>query len=270
MPFDGGATHLGTEWTKNATRILGIPLHSLGELLLPDYIMEAADDQQLLRERLSGTYRQLLLNLLAGHLFAYNCWLAVKMLATHRRSVPGWLCLLPAALGMAAGIVAALSVFPVGLSCRRISWYVGFAMVMAIICNSAIVLQKAYLVLYRQRWVLFVGTLLLLPQLGFMYVAWMLSPVTVAADTGCVVNYAPFLPWFWFGSTAPINLLFMGIFSHVAYKQYRRYGSDAWRKLARDGIQTMCLVVLCNIVCACGMVLQLGGKFSEMFFLVDW
>jgi hypothetical protein len=40
--------------------------------------------------------------------------------------------------------------------------------------------------------------------------------------------------------------------------------------MARDDMQTMCLVIVCNLVCACGMLFEIGGKSSEMFFLVDW
>ncbi|KAI8050480.1 hypothetical protein BDF22DRAFT_695155 [Syncephalis plumigaleata] len=270
MPFDHTDHQLGTDWIKNATYIVGIPMHPLGEISLPDYIMEVASDQEQFRARIFGVYRQLLLNLLAGHIFVYNFYLAVRIITTYRRSIPGWLCLFPSALGVVTGLIAALSMFPTGLTCRRISWFVGFAITTTIICNSAIVLHKAYLVLYRKPWVLIVGIIFILPQLGFMYAGWMLSPVTVAADTGCVVNYSSLLPWFWFGSTAPINALFSGIFSYVAYKQYRTFGSEAWKRMMRDGIQTMCLVVVCNIVCACGMLFEIGGKLSEMFFLVDW
>lgn len=39
-----------------------------------------------------------------------------------------------------------------------------------------------------------------------------------------------------------------GIFNYVAYKQYKLYESETWKRLAQDGIQIMCLVVLCNII----------------------
>jgi hypothetical protein len=68
----------------------------------------------------------------------------------------------------------------------------------------------------------------------------------------------------------PLNVLFSTIFSHVAYKQYRLFGSDAWRRLAKDGIQTMCLVTACNIICGLIMIFEIGGDFSQLSVAVDW
>ncbi|KAI9596834.1 hypothetical protein BDF19DRAFT_436956 [Syncephalis fuscata] len=222
---------LKEEWKQNATSILGIRLHPLGEISLPDFVLESADDRELTHIKLTGIYRQLIFNLLAAHLFVYNSCLAFKMILAQRRSFPGWLCLIPAVMGMGAGLLAALSIFPTGLNCRKIS------------C---------------------------VPQLLPMYFGWASSPVTIKADTGCIVHYSYQFPWYWFGLTAPINAFFSAIFAHVAYKQYRTFGSDAWKRLTRDGIRTMCLVVLCNIFCATGIIIKLGGMFSEMFLLVDW
>jgi hypothetical protein len=46
---------------------------------------------------------------------------------------------------MVAGITAGLFMFPTGLSCRKIVWYVEFAIITTIIYNSAIVHTKRIL-----------------------------------------------------------------------------------------------------------------------------
>jgi hypothetical protein len=78
------------------------------------------------------------------------------------------------------------------------------------------------------------------------------------------------MPIYWFTATIPINLLFSATFSIIAYRNYKQYGSDAWKRLAREGIQTMCLVVACNVFCALCIALQVVGDFSGMFFIFDW
>ena len=78
------------------------------------------------------------------------------------------------------------------------------------------------------------------------------------------------MPWVWFGAAMPINVLFSSVFSHVAYKQYRIFGSDTWKRLTRDGIQTMCLVVACNVICVLILLFEIGGDLSEVSYAVDW
>jgi hypothetical protein len=51
-----------------------------------------------------------------------------------------------------------------------------------------------------------------------------------------VTNYSPYLPWYWFGVVAPLNVRFSSVFIHVAYKQYILLGSDAWKRLAWNAI----------------------------------
>ncbi|KAI9596804.1 WD40-repeat-containing domain protein [Syncephalis fuscata] len=115
-----------------------------------------------------------------------------------------------------------------------------------------------------------VGVFFILPQLTFLAIVIIFCPITLDDISGCVINYPHFLPWYWLGVAAPINAFFSAVFSYIAYRQYRLYGSDAWKRLARDGIQTMCLVVLCNVVCGICIIFKVGGNFSEMFFLADW
>jgi hypothetical protein len=82
--------------------------------------------------------------------------------------------------------------------------------------------------------------------------------------------YPSFVPFYWFGAVGSVNLLFSAIFCWVTYKQYRQFGSDAWRKLAHDGIQTMCMVTVCNIISYCIILVDTGGSFADILFPLDW
>jgi hypothetical protein len=115
-----------------------------------------------------------------------------------------------------------------------------------------------------------VGTILILPQLGLTYIGFRFSVSTLETHGGCVTNYSPFLPWSWFGTMVPLNILTSAVFSYVAYQQYKLFGSDAWKRLAKDGTQTTCLVIVCNVTCGWILIFEIGGDFSEMSFIADW
>ncbi|KAI9594994.1 hypothetical protein BDF19DRAFT_88768 [Syncephalis fuscata] len=135
--------------------------------------------------------------------------------------------------------------------------------------NSTIMLERAYLALRRQYWIAILGAALISPHLGFGFFILSNSPTLFNDDNDCVIDYPTYVPWYWLIASIPINTLFSGIFCYVSYKQYSRFGSSAWKRLAQDGIQTMCLVALCNIICSVIVVEKLFDGFSEMFFTVD-
>jgi hypothetical protein len=110
----------------------------------------------------------------------------------------------------------------------------------------------------------------MLPQLcyGIFIMVW--AYISLDDNSACVMHYPSFIPWYWFGAVASINSLFSFIFCRVAYRQYRIFGSDSWRRLTHDGIQTMCLAVLCNIVCCFFIITRIGGNYSDILFPIDW
>jgi hypothetical protein len=75
---------------------------------------------------------------------------------------------------------------------------------------------------------------------------------------------------YWVAINVPFNVLFSTIFCYIAYAQYKLYGSDIWRRLARQGIQTMCLALLCNTVCAAIVVACNDKTDPDMLIAVDW
>ena len=180
-----------------------------------------------------------------------------------------WCCFIPSFTYILVYIMYVLLLFDIAFNCRHIVWWTIVMIGVSYICNSLILLQKAHLVLLRQRWVLYTGIPLILPQLGYIICNFIFSYITIDADIGCNLYYAKFNIWYWFCMIIPINVLFSSIFCYVAFHQYRTYGSDAWKRLIREGIQTMCLAVLCNLVSCVSLMLQIGGSKSDMFYLVD-
>ncbi|KAI9596869.1 hypothetical protein BDF19DRAFT_324654 [Syncephalis fuscata] len=106
-------------------------------------------------------------------------------------------------------------------------------------------------------------------QYSSSYSLFSFSPMTIKEYGGCVFNYTDAQSYSWLATVLPVNAFFSAIFSYVVYKQYKTFGLDAWRRLAGDGIQTMCLVILCNIVCGVLLICRAFGEFSDLFFIID-
>ncbi|KAI8050466.1 hypothetical protein BDF22DRAFT_745340 [Syncephalis plumigaleata] len=237
---------------------MGIPLHPLGEVDTVAYMTEFPDNLETAAV------------LLSTFIFIRNLKITIGMVMSRTRTLSSWCCLAPALMGTAFGITVVYALLFSGLCCRKIFWLSGFINTMAIMCNSIVLLQKAYLVLCRKRWIAIFGTIFTLPQLGFLVIVVVCCPVTIEPNLGCVLYYPTYLPLYWFLASMPISLFFSAIFSHIAYRQYSMFGSDAWKRLARDGIQTMCLAVICNVVCGIIIVFQIGGNYAIMFYVADW
>ncbi|KAI8058247.1 hypothetical protein BDF22DRAFT_739657 [Syncephalis plumigaleata] len=262
---------IGTEWIKNATTTLwSIPLHPSGEIWVTNYLLEEPSNIPLIRRRLYSLLIQLLLVIICSCIFMRNLILSLHMIWMRPRTLSSWCCFITSALGVSVGVITGLAVYTPTIGCRFIVWYFTFGVAGATLCNSIIVLQNAYLVMCKQRWIVYVGIPFMLPQVLLTPFMWTSCPVTLSIDGGCTLNYPAYVIWVWFILLIPINTFFSAIFIYVAHRQYCKFGSDAWHHLARNGTQIMVLVVLCNIICALVILFSFGGQLSEMFFPIDW
>jgi uncharacterized membrane protein YeiH len=112
---------------------------------------------------------------------------------------------------MAFCVVGYMVVLNAGTNCRMTIW-TGVCMgSFGQLCKHIILLQKVYLVLYRQKWVLIVGGILVLPQLSHSFFIFK-GFNTVIVDDFCGMYYPSFVPFYWFGAVGSVNLLFSAIF----------------------------------------------------------
>ncbi|KAI8050519.1 hypothetical protein BDF22DRAFT_695388 [Syncephalis plumigaleata] len=265
---------MDTEWQKNATTWAGIPLHPLGEIPIYDYISGDNTEYGISRAesqaRLIGILQKTVTFTVLPFIFVRNFLVSIKIINSHAGSISGWCCLIASAIG------SGLCLLPISVTifretnCRHLSWALVLALCLSTIANGIIILHKAYLALLRQRWVVITGAFFVSLQLGFMIAAIRYTPITINQEHGCAVNYGTFLSYAWIGTVLPVNLFFSAIFSIVAYRQYVSFGSDAWKRLAKNGVQTMCFVVLCNIVCGVMTISRLLGNLSDICFVADW
>ncbi|KAI9591756.1 hypothetical protein BDF19DRAFT_248201 [Syncephalis fuscata] len=147
---------------------------------------------------------------------------------------------------------------------------VGFLITLGVIFNSTILLLKVNLVLYQKKWVTYIGIIFILPQLGFAFILVRYSFVILEAKVGCSVYYPPIFLWYWIGTNMPINVFFSAVFCRIALKQYYMFGSDAWKRLAQDGIQTICLALAINLTCCIAIISCVGSANRDMLFSADW
>ncbi|KAI8050563.1 hypothetical protein BDF22DRAFT_745435 [Syncephalis plumigaleata] len=204
-----------TDWVKNATYVLGVPLHPLGEVNVYDFYTMTSGDIEEQRLRLRGTQLELVVCVFVTFLFGYNMISSSKMVAIRPTAFNSWCCFIPSVTGS---------------SVAR--------------CSS--------------------------PDITSESLPGTLSTEMGHAELGCVVYYPASILWYWFSIHTPLNVFFSAIFCHVAYRQYKLFGSDAWKRLTQDGIQTMCLAVLCNIICCILAITRINDSNSDMFLCADW
>ncbi|KAI9597843.1 hypothetical protein BDF19DRAFT_434619 [Syncephalis fuscata] len=259
-----------TEWIKNATYFWGIPLNPRGEIILEELYNKTFNDLEQERIQLSNILNYCILSTIISYLFMRNFIVSAKAVIMYRRLLAPWCCLIAALPSMAFPLQNVLFLFEIRVSCRTTVWYGWFSISTAQFFYSIILLQKAYLIVSRRKWILYTGIPLILPRLSFGFVI-MFSSFATMDDTGaCNIYYDLFIPYYWFGATVTINMILFFIFCNAAYKQYRKFGSRAWKKLARDGIQAMTMVIVCNITCCLLVIFQVNDDRCDMFFWLDW
>ncbi|RKP10275.1 hypothetical protein THASP1DRAFT_27959 [Thamnocephalis sphaerospora] len=260
---------LSSDWKKDATYQWGIPLHPLGELNSPEYILQAQGNLEEMRSRHGNLSMQSMCNVFFFFIFLRNLYLAARITYQRRRMLASWCCILQAAAGLASALSGTTDYLPHGTPCRVTLWVNGVGVAVSALCVGSTLLQKAYLAHQRNKWLLGIGIILLVPQPVFTYMVWT-SPGIMTPAGGCLSCYPSYLPWIKLAMDLPINLVFSTAFLTVVYRQYRMYGSKAWARLVRNGIQTMCLVVLSNLICMFGVAFKVVGVYSQFFFIVDW
>ncbi|KAI9594995.1 hypothetical protein BDF19DRAFT_88755 [Syncephalis fuscata] len=264
---------LSETWRESAVKLFNIPLHPSGEMSPYTAIIQNTDNQTLTMEatrvRLAGLQVQIVVNIVLSMIFILNLNVSIQTAKSRLKNIGVWCCIISSVLGASIGLASTLVVLDYA-NCRQFVWYNLCAGTVAICCNSTTVLQQAHLALQRKRRTAIAGILCILLELSIGPLAIAFSYVTVEDHGGCVAHYPRFVAWLWFLAIMPINAFFSAIFSYIVYKQYRKFGSDAWRRLARHGIQTMCLVVLCNIICGACLILKAAGDISPAFFNFDW
>ncbi|RKP07169.1 hypothetical protein THASP1DRAFT_31020 [Thamnocephalis sphaerospora] len=260
---------LGKDWEKNATYFGRIPLHPLGEQTLFAYLTIGRDYSNEQRTRFNGINMQIVSSMLALWMFLRCTQSAVSMVYTNPSRLVSWCCLLHSLSGTIYVVVVLSSLSPLGATCRQTVWLSAVVAVVGDLCLTAVLLYQAYLVHHRCYKILFLGALVVIPAPFTTYVAWT-SPVIFVPSCGCTLVYPYYFPWMRFAPFAPMNIFLSSMFLAVVYRQYCRFGSAAWERLVREGVQLILLMAITNTVCLFCAAFEALEMFSGVFLLVNW
>jgi hypothetical protein len=220
--------------------------------------------------RLTGIQREFMLYTLLSFIFLRNLHTILKTFRRQLKNLSAWCVFVVSLLGATSYPITVIGGVMTDITCTFLASYDSAIICVSSVCNSIILLHKAYLALLRRRWIIIVGSLTILFQIGMIvYNVWPL-PISVEPSIGCVIHYTDPMLITWLITVLPNNLFFSGMFSYVAYNQYKMYGTEAWRRLAKDGIRTMCLVVICNLICGIIVSTHTFGDTTQIFFIIDW
>ncbi|KAI9590952.1 hypothetical protein BDF19DRAFT_457587 [Syncephalis fuscata] len=227
-----------------------------------DYFSAPATGIDEIRGRLFMVYGQFIVNYMVACLFFRNSYLAPM----------AWCVFFQALVGAVFGVVFTYPfLMPGGPSCRLSMSAAIIAVSMSTFFGNLTLLLKAYAVYDRSRILLTVGILLILPAPPVMtYLITVKSYTFYSIENGCSIKYPLYSPWVKFGLEAPVNVTLSIAFLRIVLQQYKQFGSESWRSLARDGIGTMCLIIGSNLICTLIAALRALGDVSDIFWMVDW
>ncbi|RKP05504.1 hypothetical protein THASP1DRAFT_32662 [Thamnocephalis sphaerospora] len=233
-----------------------------------DYVAAAADDLNETRARYIGQSLQLFLSVLALWLFAYNLYRAISLAMWMRHFPVRLLCIVQAAAGVALSITSISTDLPGGADCHAAKWAGGVGLTLSTLCTEIMLLLKAYIVHDRPRWLLVLLVPLTIIQFGILWVIVGHAGFMLTTAHGCTVAFPAYYPWMRFALNGTVNATLSIPFLMVAVNYYRRYGSDMWACLSRDGILYMVCAIASNLAAALfSSFAWLGGMSEWMYFL---
>ncbi|RKP09726.1 hypothetical protein THASP1DRAFT_28496 [Thamnocephalis sphaerospora] len=260
---------LDPNWRQNATWFGNIPLHPLGEQSFLEFFERTDGSLFDIRERNQAVFRHFIIITVAMIVFVPNLAKSLRLVRARPRTMAPICCLLQSIAGIMCVVATMASVFPGGPSCRMLSWISNSAGRISDVCVSAVLLQKAYLVHRRSRWLLAFIPVIVATPIVLLYFSWA-SPTIMTPYTGCVFIYDDAYPWMRFGFHAPMNIALTSIFLIVAVRHYRQFGSGAWHRLTRDGILIGLALLLSSLLCTMLITFEVMGVFSILLTSVDW
>ncbi|RKP05354.1 hypothetical protein THASP1DRAFT_32806 [Thamnocephalis sphaerospora] len=234
------------------------------------YLVLAKDDHQEMAARYLGQVYQLVVGVFTLWAFLNSTLDAVHLVIANRRQSVRWICLIQAISGATYGSILVSISLPGGTGCHTLIYIGGPLLTISTICTDAVLIMKAYIAHGRSRSILYLGIFLVVLQFAPLFVVLRKTKVYMTIYYGCLAELPNYYPWLRLGLDLPINLLFSVAFLHVVVSNYSRYGSDAWRRLSREGIMYMLYAAIINIVTAAIVATRLLGKYSQYIYLLDW
>ncbi|RKP09869.1 hypothetical protein THASP1DRAFT_28355 [Thamnocephalis sphaerospora] len=259
---------LGNEWVQNATYFGGVPLHPLGEQNFYQFVTNAKDSVEF-QKSIAVVFQHLVINVAGAALFSRNLVISARLVRRRPHAIATHCCLIQSVIGLACVFFSTSASVSTGPNCRQTAWMTTTSERISDLCVATVLLQKAYLVTNRNRWLFLLIPVIAASAPIILYISWS-APTIMAIESGCIFVYPKYFPWLRFGLHAPMNIALTGIFFNAVYRQWKQFGSRAWEQLAKEGIQIGLLMLLSNFLCAFFIAFEVLGVYSIMFNLADW
>jgi hypothetical protein len=237
-----------------------------------EFFWNASNNMGELRKRYLALGSQLICGTILTIVFTRNFWRSIIVVVNFPHKFAPQCCLFINTLGiLVLGAITVPAIGLNGLSCRTMGWCIIFGVGFSSIACNFMLLERAYVAFHKRRWFLIVGTLFsFVPSIGFLLITAISSSVVYGPNYACHLDYPNYLPYARIFSDLPQNLMFSTIFCMIIYRNYRRRNEHMWKELARDGITTMLLVSLSNIVSFALGESKALGAYTNTIYIADW
>jgi hypothetical protein len=240
-----------------------------GELNVIDYTLESGIPLEETQRRVIGIHIQIVICICLLSFFFRLLLRSISLLRKpHKTRFAQYIACLQAGIGFITFSVFLSSIIPNGLGCRWMVWIGMFALWTSSVLIHIYLLEKAYLVTKRTR-TLIIGALLLAPTPVYLYLGIWHGFADITDNALCISVYPILQPLYKLLMDTAINVVLSTIFINVVLVQYRRFGRDAWKRLADDGIVTMLAVVGSNFIAAVCVCLNVFGSLSQYMHYID-
>ncbi|KAI8048639.1 hypothetical protein BDF22DRAFT_701872 [Syncephalis plumigaleata] len=175
-----------------------------------------------------------------------NLYHTIRLLIRFPYKLSGWCCM----YAMTTGIPHH---FPYGAPCKAVIWS-GFLLVITTSFSlNLILIERAYLACQRNR------------KFAIITRNYHFGPAS-----GCFTFSQPFMYYLRIIFDTPPNLLPSLIFIRVIYRQFKKRGVKAWRRLAREGTIVMLLVAFSNMIAIVVFASGILKNLSIIAYKLDW
>ncbi|KAI8055406.1 hypothetical protein BDF22DRAFT_741996 [Syncephalis plumigaleata] len=237
-----------------------------------EFFWDARYNMDELRHRYAALRFQLLSGTLLSIVLVRNVWHSAVVVANFPRKFAPWSCLFISTLGtLVLGGITIPAIGLNGLSCNAMGWSLINGVVLSSVACNFILLERAYVACQQKRWFLIFGVIFSsVPAFIFLIVTIASSAVIYSSNYGCHLQYPDYLPYVRIITDLPQNVMFSAIFCLAIYRNYRQRKEYMWKELARDGIITMLLVALSNIVSFIIGETSILGEYTNTIYIADW
>lgn len=179
-------------------------------------------------------------------------------------------CLVTSTCGVLYCILTLMYQWPIGLSCDYASVIVYVFFIVSDITHALYLVERAYVACRQSMLILVACALMILGRIIFSAFT-MYYMDTKYDDLGMCLPIMPIYTYFTrfifdFGFIA----VFFTLFMQVTIQMYRRRRTNAWRKLAQNGITVMLLICTAHLLSFVCIALNFLGRMSSLFLVADW